>query len=391
MPLNVLAIQKRSRTMKQFNLIFLLSVSVVSFAQIDTSNNKPKNYFSISGNYAYGNILPTNPFVEGENMQSKPMEHYQSFTIKSLWQNPGYKDWQKVYKGPYYGIGITVGDFFNQEEVGYPISCYGILGIPIKRWKKLELYSEFQFGLTSNWIKYDSITNPYNLVIGGGFTVHLNIGVYAHYPITKHFDLGAGMSFIHFSNGGFERPNRGFNIYAPSVELKYHFDIPPEYRNIPTPDRLESSNDLYLMLGYCVHQLVEHELDTNYYNVAGISALYFNQLSNAFRLGYGTDFNYWWGLNAQPDGTPGPYSFENITLGLILQPEFIIDKLTLTAGIGIYALHHNYGNFSQSYQRLGVRYEFYKNLSFGVNVRAINFMLAEFLEFNLGYRLRWIR
>ena len=58
------------------------------------------------------------------------------------------------------------------------------------------------------------------------------------------------------------------------------------------------------------------------------------------------------------------------------------------SGIGLYASHLHYGSFKQFYQRLGVRYEFYKNVSAGVNIRAVNFMMAEFLEFNVGYRLR---
>ncbi len=319
------------------------------------------------------------------------MDHYQAFTVKALWQNPGHKDWQKIYKGPYYGVGFTVSDFYNPQEVGKPLSLYGILGIPIKRWEKLELYTEFQFGLAWNWIFYDSITNPKNIVVGGSMTVHLNIGVNAFYPITKNLDLGAGFNFAHFSNGGFERPNRGFNIYTASLELKYHILGRPDTRSIKSPGRMERSNDLYFMLGYGDHQLDEHELDTNYYAIGGISIIYFTQLSNAFRLGYGTDINYWWGLNAKPDGTIGPRTAENFTLGLLLQPELIIDKLTLVGGFGVYALHLNYGNFQQTYQRLGVRYDVYKNISVGVNVRAVNFMLAEFLEFNLGYRIRWMK
>ncbi len=228
-------------------------------------------------------------------------------------------------------------------------------------------------------------------MIGGGITVHLNIGMFAFYPLTKRLDLGAGISFIHFSNGGFERPNRGFNLYAPSAELKYHFGGRPDVRLAKSPGRLPRSNDLYFMLGYGDHQLNEHELDTNYFAVAGISAIYFTQLSNAFRLGYGADINYWMGLNANPDGTIGPRKAENFTLGVILQPEVIIDRLTLVGGIGIYGIHRNYGNLKQTYQRLGVRYEFFRNCSIGINVRSINFMLAEFLEFNLGYRIRWMK
>jgi hypothetical protein len=142
------------------------------------------------------------------------------------------------------------------------------------------------------------------------------------------------------------------------------------------------------MLGYGDHQLVEHELDTNYFAIAGISIIYFRQFSNAFRLGLGSDFNYWMGLTAKPDGTIGPRTMDNLTAGMILQPEMIIDRLTLTGGIGIYTRHLHYGNFRQTYQRLGARFNFYENLSFGINVRAVHFMLAEFLEFNIGYQFR---
>jgi len=378
----------------RLQLIMLIILSVFSFkgySQSDTLKIKHKNYPSISINYQHGNILPTTDFVKGDNLLGKPMQKYQAYTVKMLWQNPGYTNWQRVYHAPYYGVGLTIGDFYNPGEVGYPVSAFGILGIPIKRWNKLELYSEFQFGIASNWKHYDSINNPKNLVVGGSLTVHLNFGINAFYPITEKLDLGAGMNFIHFSNGGFERPNNGFNIYSPSVELKYHLSGRPDTRSVKSPGKLDRSNDLYLMMGYGDYQLSDHELDTNYFAVGGISAIYFTQFSNAFRLGYGTDVNYWWGLNANADGTPGPYAMENLTLGFLIQPEFMIDKLSLIGGIGIYAVHRNYGNFNQTYQRLGVRYEVYKNVSLGVNIRAINFMLAEFLEFNVGYRIRWMK
>jgi hypothetical protein len=377
--------------MKTILFVIITILTLKGFSQADTLSLQHKSYSSISANYQYGNILPTTDFVKGDNLLGKPMQKYQAFTMKMLWQNPGYTNWQKIYHVPYYGVGLTIGNFYNPGEVGYPVSAFGILGIPIVRWNKLELYSEFQFGIASNWKHYDSINNPKNLAVGGSLTVHLNLGIFAFYPITKKLDLGAGMSFIHFSNGGFERPNNGVNIYSPSAELKYHLSGRPDTKSVKLPGRLDRSNDLYLMMGYGDYQLSDHELDTNYFAIAGISAIYFTQFSNAFRLGYGTDLNYWWGLNARADGTPGPYAMENLTLGLLVQPEFIIDKLSLVGGIGIYAVHRNYGNFNQSYQRLGVRYEVNKNMSVGVNIRAINFMLAEFLEFNIGFRIRWMK
>jgi hypothetical protein len=372
------------------SVTLLFNVTLNLLAQTDSiQNDRKKNYFSISASYQPGTILPTTDFVKGNNMAGHPLEKYENYSVKLLWQNPGYTDWQKVFRVPYYGAGVSLGNFYNPEEIGYPVSVYGILGIPIMRVKKFELYSEMQFGAAFNWEKYDSISNPKNKVIGGGMTVHLNLGLNAFYPLTKNLDLGAGISFIHFSNGGFERPNNGFNIYAPSVEMKYHFDGRPNAKMVTKAGKLERSHELFLMLGYGDHQLIEHELDTNYFAVGGISAIYFNRFSNAARIGLGTDINYWWGLNANSDGTPGPYSFENMTVGLILQPEVIIGRLSLVSGFGIYARHRNYGSFKQTYQRLGVRFDVYKNFSAGINVRAINFTEAEFLEFNFGYRFKW--
>ena len=367
-------------------IVFML-LSFYGFSQGSGETKKEQN-FILSGACGYGSILPTNPFVKGENSLGEPMENYRFFSLKALWQNPGYTDWQKVYKGPYYGLGLSLGDFYNPEEVGYPVSYYGALGIPVFRYQFMSAFTEFQFGMTSNWEKYDSVENPYNIVIGGGLTVHLDIAMKLYFHLWNRIDLGAGMSFIHFSNGGFERPNRGFNIYSPFAELRYRFNDKPAYKLIEPPGRLERSNDVYIMLGYGDHQLVEYELDTNYFAIGGLSVICFDQISNAVRIGAGIDMNYWWGLNANPDGTIGPRTMENFTYGLIIQPEMIIDRLTLVGGFGVYGRHLHYGNYKQTYQRLGVRFDIYENLSLGVNVRAVNFMLAEFLEFNMGYRFR---
>ncbi|MBK7031438.1 MAG: acyloxyacyl hydrolase [Bacteroidales bacterium] len=373
--------------MKSFLPLFLLVISIQSYSQDSFYSGRTRDFPGISVSYHKGDVLQTTDFVKGDNLSHRPITQHQSISLKLLWQNPGYTEWQKIFKGPYYGIGFYAGDFYNAREIGYPLSAYGVLGIPIIRGKKLELYTEFQYGVAWNWAHYDSIYNPKNLAIGGGLTVHLDIGVNAWYPLTKYLDLGAGVSFTHFSNGGFERPNRGMNLYAPFAELKYHFRGRPETRTIEKAGRADRHHGFYFMMGYGDHQRVDYELDSNYFAVGGLSAFYLYQFSNAFRAGIGTDLNYWWGLNANPDGTIGPRTLENFTVGFSAQPEVIVGKLTLLGGVGIYARHLNYGNFKQTYQRLGARFEIYNQWSLGVNVRAINFMLAEFLEFNLGYRL----
>lgn len=372
---------------KTASIILLLILHTLTFAQ--EAADKKSQFRQISLDINLGDIMPTTEFAEGDNLKGAPLTKYESYSLRMLWQNPGYTHWQKVFRAPYYGFGVTLNNFFNERELGYPVSVYGIFGVPIKRWNRFQLYSEFQYGMAFGWKHYDRDNNELNLAIGSPITVHVSGGLNGYYNISKRIDIGVGANFVHFSNGGMERPNRGVNILSFSAKVNYHLGgrYLGEIPEVTKPK--DKKRSLLLMLGYGNHQLVEHELDTTYFAIGGVSAIYLEQLSQAFRLGVGTDLNYWWGLNANNDGTMAKQDFTNMTVGLLLQPEIIIDRLTLVTGVGIYARHRNYGNFTQLYQRLGARFDLYKNISLGVNVRAVNFMLAEFMEFNLSYRIDW--
>lgn len=121
-------------------LIILVTCSQIVHSQ-DNCSVERKNYPGIVASYGYGKVLPTNGFVEGDNMAGSPIDHFQSFSLKFVWQNPGYTDWQRIYNVPYWGFGFILTDLFNPDEIGHPVSFYGVLGLPIKRWEKLEVYS----------------------------------------------------------------------------------------------------------------------------------------------------------------------------------------------------------------------------------------------------------
>lgn len=374
---------------KVLSILVLLSLHLLIIAQ--EVEPKKKQYKRISFDYGIGDVMKTTEFVAGVNQKGIPVSNYQSYSVRMLWQNPGYTHWQQVFNSPYYGFGVTVNNFFNSDELGFPVSAYGILGLPIKRWRKLHMYGEFQYGIAAGWKHYDENKNVFNLAIGSPVTVHVTGGINTIYHLTNKIDVGISGNFVHFSNGGMVRPNRGINNLTASAKVNYNFGGRANTDNVKIESPRDKARSLLLMLTYGNHQLVEHELDSHYYDIRGISAIYLEQFSQAFRLGVGTDINYWCGLNAKEDGSPAKGDMSNLTLAFVLQPEIIIDRLTLVGGVGIYAHHRNYGDFKQSYQRLGVRYDFYKNFAAGVNVRAINYMLAEFMEFNISYRFDWLK
>jgi hypothetical protein len=223
--------------------------------------------------------------------------------------------------------------------------------------------------------------------IGSSITVYVDAGVCLYYPLTNNLDIVSGVSFSHFSNGGFERLQRGINAFAPYFDLRHNLAGRPNVRAVPKVGRLKRFNELILMLGYGDHQLVDYEYGSEYYAVAGFSVFYLMQHSNAIKSGLGIDTNFFWALSPLTDGMQGPVGWDNLTLGLIYQPELIIGRLSIVSSIGIYARHLKYGDFKQLYQRLRVKYHLNEKLFVGVNIRAIDYIGAEFLKFNLGLDL----
>ena len=42
-----------------------------------------------------------------------------------------------------------------------------------------------------------------------------------------------------------------------------------------------------------------------------------------------------------------------------------------------------------SYQRIGLKYHIFENVFTGINVRAYDFSIADYIEWNIGYRIKW--
>lgn len=374
------------RTGRIIYILLCLACSQTGYSAEDSIYAK-KNYPGIVLGYGYGNVFRTNGFVKGDNQAGEPIDHFQTFSLKLLWQNPGYTGWQRIHNIPYYGVGLSVTDLFNPEEIGYPVSIYGVLGIPIKRWRKLEIYGELQLGLAGHWVIYDPVSNPLNIAIGSQVTSHLNFGFRAFYPLGEKVDIGTGISFTHFSNGGLERPNYGINNWAPYLELKYRLAGRPVIPEFKAPDPLEFRKEIVISGSYSVYQTITDTLDIHYYTVVGLSPYFLWQHTQAIKSGFGMDLNVLTGLNIDPMGYPNPLTWNNFTLGMGYQVEVLFNRLSILGGIGSYAHHIVYKPFHQFYQRIGFKLYLLKNLYAGVNVRTVNFATAEYLEFNAGYRL----
>lgn len=212
----------------------------------------------------------------------------------------------------------------------------------------------------------------------------MNVGFKAFYPITKKLELGAGFSFTHYSNGGLERPNYGINNAAPYIDLKYLLAGQPDIPELKSPEQIELRKELVITGSYSRYQTISDTLDLHYYFVSGLSTYFLWQNTEAIKSGFGFDLNYLSGLNVDSQGYPGPFTWENFTLGIGYQLEFVFNRFSMVAGVGNYAVHAKYKPFHQFYQRIGIKLYLLENLYMGVNVRTVEFATAEYLEFCLG-------
>ena len=382
----------------------LFSINTVCLSQ-PNDTTKTKNYPFIGTSYHHGIVLMTNSFVRGENRTGEKVSRYQAFDLKFGKQTDGSKLWEQIYNFPYYGIGIYHANFYNDGELGSPISLYGFWGSPLKRYRRGALNFGLSLGLGWNWEPFDEITNPWNVAIGSKNTAYIDIGTCYNHWLSNHFELIGGLTFTHFSNGAMKKPNKGINLFAPTFEMRYHFsDEKPQFRQKEIPDSGEPQNEIFFFLAAGSKQRslnidgeenYESSYQDLYYDAFTISAVFQRQYSYTFKAGLGIDISYDESTGAKIEEVNGKYvkvpddDLQKISLGIVSNFEKVINRISLLGGIGVYVARKKIEDQTPViYMRAGMKYHFWKDFFLGVNVRAHNFSVADYTEWNIGHTFK---
>ena len=131
-----------------------------------------------------------------------------------------------------------------------------------------------------------------------------------------------------------------------------------------------------------------------YYTAYGISATFNRQISYKSRFGIGIMADYWGFANSYITVEDGnliahPASFrDGLELSIFPSYELIISRLSLILQPGFYLYRTKYPYRTPSaYQRIGLKYNIFENISFAVNMRVHSYSIADYLEWTIGYRL----
>jgi hypothetical protein len=314
-----------------------------------------------------------------------------------------------LYRYPCYGIGYYVGDMTDiimsseaPTGFGKPAALYAFFGSPFYRSKWWAIGYSISAGLSYNFTAYDPDEAPYNVLVGSKRNAYIDLTLDVSLLLPRHSTLTTGLSFQHFSNGSYQKPNRGMNLL--SSTLAYRLS---SYRNRdkryqpPDVPPWKSRPEWYLFAAAGVRML-----DTGFdkkkprsgkrWLCHTFSSAAMVQASFRRKFGVGADlFHFSWGEHvlrhrARKEGKEkvGTSAADNLALGVFLAHEAGYKRVWLITDVGFYP----FGRVGDSpakptiYERAGVKCYFTQHLFAGVAIKAHG-AKADYVEWLIGYSL----
>lgn len=337
-----------------------------------------------------GMVIESNDFVRGDNMLGLPIDNFSSSDLRIGWQTKGTHAWHHNLNLPYYGVGLYNIVFSNEEELGNPAAIYFFFGAPFHMKKKSSWDYEFSFGLSYNWKPYDNINNPFNVAIGSYQNAYIDGRIKHVWYLNKRLSLDLGLRVTHFSNGAIRLPNKGINLIAPSLGLRY--DI---IRREPVSYELAKGIDekphpeLNLLLTSGQRSVKGTDApNQKMVSIRDLALEYLVPAGNSFKYGGGLEAGFDENRNLRIDGNDVTLASSNLQLiaGVSVIGQFRANRLGVQAGMGYELINKEEAKAGKRlYQRIGLRYYFFKEIFAGINIKARNLSVADYIEWSVGY------
>jgi len=347
-----------------------------------------------------GYIFPTNSFLRGENERWKPIRNSFSAHLRYSFQFQPNTFIDRIYGGPYQGIGLAYYTLDNRKELGNPIAFYLLQGARIARiTPQLSFNYEWNFGLSLGWKPYDQIYNYYNKVIGSDMNAYINTNFYFNWALSQQFDLTSGVSLTHFSNGNTKFPNAGLNTVALKVGLVYNFNRPNHALLKPSSAQCHIpqfprhiSYDLVLFGSWRRKGVAYGDAQVpspHAYSVFGFNFAPMYNLGYRLRVGASLDGVYDGSANVYTKDSSNeffkPSLNKQLSLGLSGRAEFVMPYFTVNLGLGANVLHKG-GDLKALYQILALKIEVTRNSFLHIGYCLHNFHTPNYLMLGIGFR-----
>ncbi|MDR1343712.1 MAG: acyloxyacyl hydrolase [Prevotellaceae bacterium] len=340
-----------------------------------------------------------------------PKNYYTGLDVRVGWQtdNASGNLFDAMYRYPHYGLGYYMGNMNGvimhsnaRKGFGRPAALYVFFGSPVHRGKSMAVSYTISAGLSYNFNAYDPEEAPYNVLIGSKRNAYIDFALDFSFPLSQHSTLATGLSFQHFSNGSYQKPNRGINLLSGTLAYRWSSYRSSDKMYMRTPVPLwENMLEWYMFVGGGV-RMIDTDFDKNKprsskrWRCSAISSAAMVQTSLRRKLGVGLDFFYFdWGehvlrYRADKEGRAGVKTSvtDNMAFGIYLAHEVGYKRVWMLTDLGIYP----FGRLGDNpvnpliYERLGVKWYLSNRLFAGVAIKAHG-AKADYVEWTLGYSL----
>ena len=422
------------RISKQYFLLLAVAFALLSQCIAAKAQNKNDNRLLISGQGWYGyDIEQARPHQKSSGYMSYEL----ALGIQTEPADSNIYDKLFGYPTIYVGASVaSMGDFQFYDNTRFPnlYSLFGSFERSLFRGDLASFGYHLDFGTTYNPARYDPAGGEGNNWLSSPFMAYFGVGAFAKMHLGRRWEIGADISFRHYSNGRLRLPNEALNAIGGGLFARYRISEydPERYRNhYQEIEGFVKGMQYTVSVGGGVHTCqaewnkyaFDHSLPDKPARVPtkeeaaglkahpkysfGFDATYRYALRYATGLGldifYSSNMDH---LKAADEILYGEEAVKNspgydpISIGVALVQEIYWRNLAVHIALGAYPYRHKGVNdkelnekFSDRergwhYEKAGLRY-YFPNLGdtfvgFAIKSHSIK---AEYLEFSLGWRL----
>ncbi|TYP77254.1 acyloxyacyl hydrolase [Aquimarina intermedia] len=349
-----------------------------------TAQNKYATRYYFDAHYFYGTILEHNPDISHLITQ-----HPEGVVLSYNRKTYGDRPWEGWYNYPDYGVSFIYQDMQN-EFLGDNYGLYGHMNFYFLK-KNIQFRLGQGIAITTN--PYDRNSNYINNAYGSRLLSSTYIKLnYTRPSLYKGIGLETGGTIIHYSNASSKAPNNSTNTFAFTVGLTYDPNYTEERSYIAKDSTTFKNQSLRFNLAILAGANETDVIGSGRYPFVTFSGYVDKRIGRKNALQLGADFfvseflkEYikYRSIAFPEDGIDGTEDYKRV--GLTAGHELFIGDLSVVTQIGYY-VYYPVPYQGRWYNRLGLKYYFYKDIFANVTVKSHG-ATAEGVEFGMGIRL----
>ncbi len=358
-----------------FGLLFSICFS-------QSSDWKKKLYFE--GDFHYGFVTPHMEYIS-----YFIKDHVTGYQLNVGLLTKGDKLWHQHYNYPKIGIGIYHSGLGNNQVYGNMTSLYCYIDrYYIRGNPRFNFGNGIDFGLTYVSKRFDAKNNYFDMAIGSKFNVFINYNINGTARINSQTYLKLGLGLMHASNGNYQEPNKGLNLFTAFGGLQYLINKPNQSDYIRSEEPKEQKRNHLMIMGALGRKQLTQQYNVKFTPLA-LSAEYSREITQTTMVG--SSINFYFDpslkkkLELENDTTTGN---DLLRVSWNLSYELRMGKLSYVIQPGIY-LKNPYTKSGKISNRIGIRYQLSPRLIAGITIKAHWTAIADFIEWGIGYRWKY--